>query len=135
VGLEKPSVEDMHGFDSREEDWIPIRQIEKRRPSETMVPKKGLLLDKTPRIPPTLCKLDLLNNISFWPGASVKVFYILDVEIAASTKFSRRGACKSASLTRGQHIRDNRNKNSTNSATLAASRRSRIPHTGFKEFK
>src|SRR5216683_3386660 len=125
----------MHGFDSHEEDWIPIQQIEKWRPSETMISKKSLLLDKTLCIPPMLCKLDLLNNISFWPGASVKVFYILDIKIAASTKFSCHGACKSISLMCGQHIRDNRNKNSTNPATLAASRRLRIPHTRFKEFK
>jgi hypothetical protein len=98
VILEKPKVKEMHGFYSREEDWIPIWQIEERGPSNAVIFEKGLLFIKAFRIPPTLRKLNLLSDITFRPSTPVKVFYILDPEVAASTKIGCRWACKSASL-------------------------------------
>jgi hypothetical protein len=110
VSLEKPSFEEMHRFYRCKENRIPIWQIKKRRPPDAIVSEKLLLLFNIFRIPPTHRMLDLLNNISFWPSAPVKVFYILNLEITASTKIGCHWAYKSTSLMCHQHIGDDGNK-------------------------
>ena len=77
-----------------------------------------LLFFKSFCLPPVPHKLNVFNSILFWPSASVKIFYVLNLQAAAYTYIGCCCAGKHTCLPCDQHVRDNRDKYCMNSAAL-----------------
>src|SRR5258708_1616394 len=100
-----------------------------------MILEESLLLFSHLCISPSPRKLDMFTNISLWPSMLIKVFNVLNLQVADRAEKCCCWACKPTSLPSSQHIRDNRHQYGPDPTTMSMFCSMRIPDARVKEFE
>ncbi len=100
-----------------------------------MIFEEGLLLINRLCISPFPRKPEMFANVSLWPSRFVKVFNVLNLQVAECAEICCRQTCEATNLPCSEHIQDNGYQDSLNLTTLPMPHHLRIPDARIKELE